>query len=76
MPFLAVLFIPFHTIHKGVSLSLFSMGGKLSVYPILVGLALYLYRSVKTKQLFVPRKYVFFLLLHCLFFNSFLKFMD
>lgn len=58
--FLAALFIPFHTIHKGVSLSLFSMGRKLSVYPILVGLALYLYRSVKTKQLFVPRKYVFF----------------
>lgn len=69
--FLSIIFIPFCAIPKGFALSLFGIGGKLSIYPILIGMILYLYRSIKERSFFVPRKYVLFLLtLFCVHFLS------
>ena len=41
---MAVFLLPFHKIHQDLSLSFMgSMGGKLSIYPVLIGLGLFLY---------------------------------
>ena len=61
--FFAIVFIPFHAIHKVLVLTLFSMGAKLSIYPILIGIILYLYSVVRNKNLIIPKKYTTYLLI-------------
>lgn len=58
---IAVFFLPFHTIHQ--SLSLFfvgSMGGKLSIYPVIFGLVLFVYQCLKYKRIFIPKSCMIF----------------
>lgn len=53
---IAVLFLPFHTIHQSLSLSFIgSMGGKLSIYPVIIGLGLFVYQCLKNRRIFIPR---------------------
>lgn len=44
----SVFLIPFHTVHQILSISVMeNMGNKLSIYPVLIGLCLFLYRGLK-----------------------------
>ncbi|AXB82361.1 hypothetical protein ACT01_08995 [Megasphaera hexanoica] len=53
---IAVFLIPFHTGHMALSISLFgSMGSKLSIFPVLIGLCLFLYQCVKKREWYVPK---------------------
>lgn len=61
--FLAILFIPFHIIHKNLALNLFSMGSKLSIYPILFGISLYLFEIIKKRNLIIKKKYGIYILI-------------
>lgn len=61
--FLAVVFIPFHIIHKGLILTLFSMGAKLSIYPIIIGIILYFFKVIRSRDIGVPKKYANYLLI-------------
>lgn len=59
--YLSILFIPFCAIPKRLALSSFNMGVHLSIYPILIGMAFYLYRIINTRSFLVPKKYIIFL---------------
>jgi hypothetical protein len=53
---IAVFLFPFHKIHQFFSLSFMgNMGGKLSIYPVLIGLGLFLYQCVKKRKVLIPR---------------------
>lgn len=53
---IAAFFIPFHTGHMALSISVFgSMGSKLSIFPVLIGLCLFLYQCVKKREWYVPK---------------------
>ncbi len=42
---IAIFLIPFHTGHMALSISIFgSMGSKLSIFPVLIGLCLFFYQ--------------------------------
>lgn len=60
---LAIVFIPFHVIHKSMTLPIFDMGSKLSIYPIMLGMGCYFYQSFKQKTTWIPKKYVYFVIL-------------
>lgn len=60
---LAIIFIPFHVIHKSMTLPVFDMGSKLSIYPIMLGMGCYFYQSFKQKTTWIPKKYVYFVIL-------------
>lgn len=57
----ALVLIPLHATHQNLTFGfLGSMSNKLSIYPILVGLFLYICECYKAKTLFVPKKYMLF----------------
>lgn len=60
---LAIILIPFHVIHKSMTLPVFDMGSKLSIYPIILGMGCYLYQSFKQRTTWIPKKYVYFVIL-------------
>lgn len=60
---LAIVFIPFHVIHKFMAVPVLDMGSKLSIYPIILGMGCYFYQSFKQKTIWIPKKYVYFVIL-------------
>lgn len=53
---IAILLIPFHTGHIALSISIFgSMGSKLSIFPIMIGLCLFLCQYIKKREWYVPK---------------------
>jgi hypothetical protein len=57
----SVFLIPFHTVHQILSISVMeNMGNKLSIYPVLIGLCLFLYRGLKKGEWHVPKICSFF----------------
>lgn len=53
---IAIFLIPFHTGHMALSISIFgSMGSKLSIFPVLIGLCLFLYQCIRTREWHVPK---------------------
>lgn len=53
---IAVFLIPFHTGHMALSISIFgSMGSKLSIFPVLIGLCLFFYQCIKKREWYVPK---------------------
>lgn len=55
---IAILLIPFHTGHMALNISIFgSMGSKLSIFPVLIGLCLFLYQCIRTREWHVPKIY-------------------
>lgn len=61
MLMLAAFLIPFHKGHKFLTVPLTGMmGSKLSIYPILVGLCLYLYKIIKKHKCYTPKPFLKF----------------
>lgn len=55
---IAILLIPFHTGHMALSISIFgSMGSKLSIFPLMIGLCFFLYQCIKKREWYVPKIY-------------------
>lgn len=60
---LATFFIPFHNTHEFLNIRFMGeMGNKLSIYPVLVGICLFLYQRTKKEKVYVPHKILLFLL--------------
>lgn len=59
---LAIVFIPFHVIHKFMTVPVFDMGSKLSIYPIILGMGCYFYQAFKQRTTWIPKKYVYFVI--------------
>jgi hypothetical protein len=58
---LATFFIPFHNIHEFLNIRFMGeMGNKLSIYPILIGICLFLYQHIKKEKVYVPPRIVLF----------------
>ena len=58
---IAVLLVPFHTSHQAFAVPFMgNMGNKLSIFPILIGLSLFLYQSVKKRNCYVPKPCIIF----------------
>lgn len=58
---LAVLFLPFHVIQQSLSIPIMGdMGGKLSIYPIVIGLGLFVYQCQRQREIFIPKKCIIF----------------
>lgn len=58
---IAVFLIPFHTGHVSLSIPYAgNMGSKLSIYPIIIGLCLFLYRYIKQRKGYIPKIYLLF----------------
>lgn len=58
---IAVFLIPFHAGHVSLSIPFAGiMGSKLSIYPIIIGLCLFLYRYIKQRKSYVPKIYLLF----------------
>lgn len=52
----AVFLIPFHIGHTALNISILgNMGSKLSVFPVLIGLCLFLYQCIRTREWHVPK---------------------
>ena len=52
----AVFLIPFHIGHMALNISILgNMGSKLSVFPVLIGLCLFLYQCIRTREWHVPK---------------------
>ena len=64
---IAVFLVPFHKIHQFFSLSFMgSMGGKLSIYAVSIGLGFFLYQCAKNKKILVPKVYIIFFIVFLL----------
>lgn len=64
----ALFLLPVHVTHKALALSfLGSMGGKLSVYPIIIGVSLYIYQCYREKTFFLSKRYIIFVFVLILF---------
>lgn len=59
---LAIVFIPFHVIHKFMTVPVLDMGSKLSIYPIILGIGCYFYQAFKKRTTWIPKKYVYFVI--------------
>lgn len=58
---IAVFLIPFHTGHISLSVSFMgNMGSKLSIFPMTIGLGLFLYQCIKQRKGFVPKIYLLY----------------
>lgn len=60
---LATMLLPFHVIHKNITLTFFSMGDKLSIYPILIGLLLWIYQFYAMRKLITINRMAYFILI-------------
>lgn len=58
---IAALLIPFHAGHQALVVPFMgNMGSKLSIFPVLIGLCMFLYQSIKTRECYVPKICIFF----------------
>lgn len=63
---IATFLLPFHTGHIALGiLTLGNMGSKLSIFPVLIGLGLFLYQSIKKRKYYIPKICIAFFM--CLF---------
>ncbi|MDY6362107.1 MAG: hypothetical protein SPL23_13185 [Lachnospiraceae bacterium] len=59
---IAIFLLPFHTGHMTLSVSAFgSMGNKLSIFPVFIGLCLFIYRCTRKRECHIPKICIAFL---------------
>lgn len=53
---IAVLLIPFHTGHQALNVPFMgNMGSKLSIFPVIIGVCLFLYQGIKKREYYIPK---------------------